>query len=110
MKQLYICYGSAQKLKTIYNNYSIYSTLKFNLHEELFIFNIGKQYSTIFMIIILETKYYIFSSKRLNIPLSINAFKNKMNWSFKAYEHIAQKNKELGSFEREWKSVMQAFK
>ena len=81
-----------------------------NIFEENFIFNIGKQYSLIFLIIILETKYYIFSSKRLNIPLSINAFKNKMNWSFKAYEHIAQKNKELGSFEREWKPVMQAFK
>ena len=84
--------------------------IQFNLCEELFIFNIGKQYSLPFLIMILEIKYYIFSSKRLNFPLSINAFENKINWSFKAYEHIARQNKELGSFEREWKSVMQAFK
>ena len=83
--------------------------IQFNLYEELFIFNIGKLYSLTFLVIILEIKYYIFSSKRLNIPLTISAFKNKINWSFKAYEHIARKNKELGSFEREWKSVMQAF-
>ena len=83
--------------------------IQFNLYEELFIFNIGKQYSLTFLIIILEIKYYIFSSKRLNTPLSINACKNKIKWSFKAYEHIVRKNEELGSFEREWKSVMQAF-
>ena len=70
-------------------------TIQFNLYEELFIFNIGKQYSSTFLIIILEIKYYIFSSKRLNIPLSINAFKNKIKWSFKAYEHNARKNNKL---------------
>ena len=81
-----------------------------NLNEELFIFNIGKQYSLMLLVVILEIKYYIFSSKRLSIPLSINAFKNKINWSFKTYERIAIQNKKLESFEKEYNSIMQAFK
>ena len=84
--------------------------IQLNLNEELFIFNIGKQYNSIFLILILEIKYYIFSSKRLNIPLSTIAFKNRINWSLKSYEYIAQKDRMLDSFEKDWKLILQAFK
>ena len=95
-----------QKIKTLLHTRNI----QFNLIEELYIFNIGKQYNTATLILILEIKYYIFSSKRLNTPLSMNAFKNKVSWAFKTYEHIARKNNRLDNFDREWKLIMQAFK
>ena len=40
----------------------------------------------------------------------MNAFKNKVSWAFKTYEHIARKNNRLDNFDREWKLIMQAFK
>ena len=97
-----------QQIKTLLHPKHI----QLNLIEELYIFNIGKQYNTCIatLILMLEIKYYIFSSKRLNTPLSITAFKNKVNWALKTYEHIARKNNRLEIFDREWKPIMQAFK
>ncbi|XP_053387493.1 uncharacterized protein LOC128551109 [Mercenaria mercenaria] len=82
--------------------------IQFNLSEELYIFNIGKRYNIGTLILILETKYYIFSSKRLGIPLSIKAFKNRIRWSFTAYEHIAKKTNRLDTFEKYLKPILQA--
>ena len=95
-----------QQIKTLLHTKNIH----LNLIEELYIFNIGKEYNITTLILFLEIKYYIFSSKRLNIPLSINAFKNKVNWAFKTYEHIASKNNNLEFFEREWMPLTQAFR
>ena len=95
-----------QQIKTLLHT----NNIQFNLIEELYIFNIGKQYNIATLILILEIKYYIFSSKRLNTPLSMNAFKNKINWALKTYEHIARKNDRQDTFDREWKPIIQAFK
>ena len=70
--------------------------------EELFIFNIGKQFTAEDLLIILEVKYYIFSAKKLNSPLSIIALNNRLRWSYKALKYIATKNNKLESFEKDW--------
>ena len=46
--------------------------------EELFIFNIGEQFTMADTSIILEIKYYIFSAKKLTSPLSIVAHHNRL--------------------------------
>ena len=70
--------------------------------EELFIFNIGKQFTAEDLLIILEIKYYIFSAKKLNSQLSIIALNNRLKYSYKALKHNAAKNNKLGSFEKDW--------
>ena len=70
--------------------------------EELFIFNIGKQFTAEDLLIILEIKYYIFSAKKLKSQLSIVALNNRLKYSYKALKHNAAKNNKLGSFEKDW--------
>ena len=70
--------------------------------EELFIFNIGNQYTPEDLLIILEIKYYIFSAKKLNSPLSIIALNNRLKHLYKSLKHNAIKNNILVRFERDW--------
>ena len=72
-------------------------------------FNIGRHYGEVELFLLLQIKYYIFSCKRLNVPLSIIAFKNRLSWVFKSYEYIALKTKNLHKFEKDWLPLMQAF-
>jgi hypothetical protein len=70
--------------------------------EELFIFNIGEQFSMADISTILEIKYYIFSAKKLNAPLSIIALHNRLKCSFRARKYIAIKNNVFNTFEKDW--------
>ena len=64
-------------------------SIQFN--EELIIFNIGKHYNEAELFLILLIKHYIFSSKTLNIPKSINALKKKLAWGYEVHKYIAIK-------------------
>ena len=70
--------------------------------EELFIFNIGEQFMMADISVILEIKYYIFSAKKLNSPLSISALYNRLKSSFRARKYIAVKNNMLMTFDNNW--------
>ena len=70
--------------------------------EELFIFNIGEQFSMVDISTILEIKYYIFSAKKLNVPLSVIALHNRLKCSFRARKYIALTNDTLNTFEKDW--------
>ena len=70
--------------------------------EELFIFNIGEQFTMADTSIILEIKYYIFSAKKLASPLSIVALHNKLKCTYRARKYIALKNDTLNSFDKNW--------
>ena len=63
--------------------------------EELFIFNIGEKLTPEELFIILEIKYYIFSAKKLNSPLSVVALSNRLKCAFKAIKYIATENNKL---------------
>ena len=83
--------------------------INFIINEELYMFNIGRHYCEAELFLLLQIKYYIFSCKRLNVPLSIVAFKNRLSLVFKSCEYIAQKNKNLHKFEKDWIPLMLAF-
>ena len=68
--------------------------------EELFIFNIGKNIEEANQHIILVTKYYIYSTKRLNKPLSLIALKHRLKKYYLTLKSIAVKNKKLDTFEK----------
>ena len=70
--------------------------------EELFIFNIGEQFSMADITIILEVKYYIFSAKKLNAALSVIDLHNRLKCSFRARKYIAITNDTLNTFEKDW--------
>ena len=54
--------------------------------------------------ILLETKYYIFSAKHLNKPLSIISLKNKLKRIVQTLEIIASDNNAMDSFIHNWDS------
>ena len=68
--------------------------------EELFIFNMGEQFTIADNSIILEIKYYIFSAKKLNSPLSITALHNRLKYTFKARKYTAIKSDTVNSFDK----------
>ena len=70
--------------------------------EELFIFNIGKQLTKADLHVILEIKYYIFSAKRLNSPLSIRALHNRLKNNFRVLQYAAVRNNKLTAFNIDW--------
>ena len=76
--------------------------------EFFFIFNtsIETNMSQTDLIITLEIKYYIFSTKRLNGTLSITAFKNRLRYTILALKEIAIKNEKIDSFERQWQHFL----
>ena len=63
-------------------------------------FNIGRHYGEVEFFLLLQIKYFFFSCKRLNVPISIIAFNNRLSWVFKSYEYIALKTKNLHSFKK----------
>ena len=60
--------------------------------EELFIFNIGEQFTMADYSLILEIKYYIFSAKKLNTPLAITALHNRLKYTCRARKYIHSSN------------------
>ena len=70
--------------------------------EELFIFNIGKAYSSAVLHIFVIVKYYIYAAKRTNHPLSIIALQNKLKYFYKLMQHTATRKGSLDKFENTW--------
>ena len=70
--------------------------------EELFIFNIGKTYSSAELHIFVIVKYYIYAEKRTNHPLSIVALQNKLKYFYKLMQHAAARKGSLDIFENTW--------
>ena len=70
--------------------------------EELFIFNIGKTYSSAELHIFVIVKYYIYAAKRTNHPLSIVALQNKLKYFYKLMQHTATRKDSLDKFENTW--------
>ena len=55
--------------------------------------------------IVIEIKYYIFSTNRLNGTLSTTAFKNRLKYTILALKEIAIKNGKLDSFKVQWNTL-----
>ena len=68
--------------------------------EELFIFNIGKNIEEANQHIILVTTYYIYLTKRLNKPLFLITWNNRLKRYYLTFKSIAVKNKKLYIFEK----------
>jgi hypothetical protein len=77
------------KLKTWFSTINI----NFSFNEKSFIFNtnIETNMSKTELTIVIEIKYYIFSTKRLNGTLSTTAFKNRLKYTILALKEIAIK-------------------
>ena len=54
------------------------------------------------LLITLETKYYIFSARRLNNTLSTIAFKYRMKHTLLSLQEIATQNGKLDTFNKQW--------
>ena len=72
--------------------------------EVAFILNISNNFTPVQQYILLETKYYIFSAKHLEKPLSIINLKNKLKRIVQTLEIIASDNNEMDSFKKSWDS------
>ena len=70
--------------------------------EELFIFNLGKTYSSAELHIFVIIKYYIYAAKRTNHPLSIVALQNKLKYFYKLMQYTATRKGSLDKFENTW--------
>ena len=84
--------------KTVFSANNL--TIPFN--EELFIFNISKTATQADLQIMLEVKYYIYSTKRLTAALSIKALLNKLKFFYKAKKQIAIQKNKLDNFTDMW--------
>lgn len=70
--------------------------------EELFIFNIGNNYSVTELQIVMLMKHYIYTAKRLNLPLSLVTLQKKLKYFLILEEHTAIKNNQEEKFEQGW--------
>ena len=88
------------KIKTWFSAINV----KCSFNERSFIFNtnIGTNMSKTELAIVIEIKYYIFSTKRLNGTLSTTAFKNRLKYTLLALKEIATQNGNLDSFKAQW--------
>ena len=79
-----------------------------SFHEKSFIFNtnIENNMSCTELQIILEIKYYIFSTRRLNGILSITAFKNRLRHTILSLKEIAIKNNKIDNFNAQWNKLL----
>ena len=91
-----------QTLLTHFKNWAKTKNVNFSYIEELFIFNIGKNYSKVQLLLFLEIKYYIYSSKRLNSKLSISALKHRLINTYRALKCSADKYGKIDSFNKNW--------
>ena len=80
----------------------LFSTNPIQISEETFIFNIGENLTSVQLHLLLETKYYIFSTKHLEKPLSIGNLKNRLKRMYITLESIAIKNNYLENFKKDW--------
>ena len=91
------------KLKTWFS--AINANLSFNEKSFIFNTNIGTNMSKTELTIVIEIKYYIFSTNRLNGTLSTTAFKNRLKYTILALKDIATKNGKLDSFKAQWNTL-----
>ena len=91
-----------QTLLTHFKNWAKTKNVNFSYIEELFIFNIGKNYSKVQLLLFLEIKYYIYSSKRLNSKLSISALKHRLINTYRALKCSVDKYGKIDSFNKNW--------
>ena len=105
---LWHCEATQKLLKTV-GEWLVSYNINILFVEELFIFNIGNMFSEADLLFILEIKYYIFSAKRLNSTLSVVAFKNRIANTYISLKYIANKNKQIVKFEKEWRKYKNLF-
>ena len=72
--------------------------------EVAFIFNISNNFTPVQQYILLETKFYIFSAKHLEKPLSFINLKNKLKRIVQILEIIASDINETDNFIHSWDS------
>ena len=80
------------------NNKNIHLTFV----EELFIFNIGNNYSMVELQIFIIIKYYMYTAKRLSQRLLLVTLLNKIKYFHKLEQYKATENNCLDKFERKW--------
>ena len=80
----------------------LFSSNPIHISEETFIFNIGQKLTQVQLSIILETKFYIFSTKHLDKPLSILSLKTRLKRMYITLESIAIKNNSIEKFKKDW--------
>ena len=80
------------------NNKNIHLTFV----EELFIFNIGNNYSMAELQIFVTIKYYMYTAKRLSQRLSLVTVLNKIKYFHMLEQYTAKKNNCLDKLERKW--------
>ena len=80
----------------------LFSTNPIEISEEIFIFNIRGRLTQVQMYILLETKFYIFSAKHIEKPLSIINLKNRLKRIYTTLESIALKSNNLDKFYKDW--------
>ena len=73
-----------------------------------FIFNTNIKDNMTFaeLLIILEIKYYILSTRRINGTLSLAAFKNGLRYTILSLKKIAIKNKNMDTFNADWNTLL----
>ena len=92
-----------QTLLIQFKNWINTKGIKVSYIEELFVFNIGKNYSKVQLLLFMEIKYYIFTSKRLNSKLSITALKHRLIHTYRALKCSAENSDKIDSFNRNWR-------
>ena len=91
-----------QRLLADFNRWLKSKNINLTLVEEVFIFNIGKAYSTTDLEIFITLKYYICAAKRLNQSLSLVAFQNKLKKYYILKQHTATQSGCLDKFVNIW--------
>ena len=105
---LWHCEATQKLLQTVKDWLNSYN-INIPFVEEHFIFNIGSLFSEADLLFILELKFYIFYTKRLNSTLSIVAFKNRIINTYLSLKYIANKNNKLVKFEIDWNKYKNLF-
>ena len=97
---------SCPKTQDIINSLKgwLFDNENLEITADAFIFNIGKNFTPVQLYILLETKFYIFSAKHLEKPLSIINLKNKLRRIVQTLELIASDKNEMDSFIQSWDS------
>ena len=70
--------------------------------EELFIFNIGNNYTMAELQIFIIIKYYMYTAKRLSQRVSLVTLLNKIKYFYKLEQYTARKNNCIDKLERKW--------